>query len=242
MHTYILLNEIRLTCYLQRVWYTFTGTGDTRLLGVSSGADGAFFDVVLTVYSGSCENLLCIEGEDISYRDLDTGVVLDTVEDETYLVLVHGNGLSRGDFDIGMVEISRPENDICEEATMLELGDTTQGETDFAKMEDDVEFLSCGLSQGGNFSAPGVWYWVEGGGYPVQASANAEYDLQLTVFSGSCDSLRCVDGSEGIGDDFLNARVIWNAEEGVSYYIYVHGFSNAVGEFELFYETAIFRG
>ena len=81
---------------------------------------------------------------------------------------------------------------------MLELGDTLQGDTQFARSTDDSEFVVCGNSLGGEYSAPGIWYKVEGEGFPVQAAVFADFDVQLTVFSGaSCDALVCVDGTEG---------------------------------------------
>ena len=73
------------------VWYSFEGNGETQLVGVSSGLDGAgIFDTVLTVYSGSCEELSCLQGEGMTYQEFENSVLLDTVAGQTYTVLVSG--------------------------------------------------------------------------------------------------------------------------------------------------------
>lgn len=115
------------------------------------------------------------------------------------------------------------------------------GDTQFARSEDDLDFLVCGTSVGGNRSAPGIWYTVEGEDFPVQASIFGEYDIQLTVFEGDCNNLVCVDGTEGDAGDFQNGRVIWTAAEGTTYFLFAHGYTRAIGEFEWFLEATTTR-
>ncbi|CAB9506303.1 PKD [Seminavis robusta] len=224
------------------VWYSFEGNGDRRLVGVSSGSNGTgFFDTILSVYEGDCGSLTCVGGDDQGqgFLEYENVVLIDTVEGTMYYAYVHGFGLSRGDFEIAEIGIPRPENDACEDATPLELGDNVEGSTQFAGT-DMVDIESCGTSQFGNDTAPGLWYTVVGEGFAVQASVNAQYDFQMTVFSGDCDALECVDGTEGNEGDFFNGGLIWTAEEGVTYTVLVHGYNGGVGSFDLFYETAIF--
>ena len=228
------------------VWYTFTGTGLQRAIAVNSGGAGLtnFFDTQISVYTGaSCDTLTCLAGVDdgVAILEFESSVVVATNEGETYYVLVNGFGVDRGDFSIALLGVEVPPNDSCGDAVSLELGDTVEGTTFFASQSDDLDFGECGTSKSGNSSAPGVWYSLEGGGFPVQVSVLAEYDMQLTIMSGdSCETLACLDGTEGNENDFFNGQVIFDAEEGATYWAYVHGFNRQVGDFELIYETAIF--
>lgn len=228
------------------VWYTFTGTGESTIVGLNAGGLAAFnfFDTQMNIFSGaSCDELTCVggQGDGEGFRGYENSFVLDTVEGETYHVLVNGFGVDRGDFSIVLLGVVLPENDSCNLSISLELGDTIQGSTKFATNTDDLDFEECGTSMLNDTSSPGVWYSVEGGGTPVQVSVFAQYDMQLTVMSGdSCDTLACVDGTEGNEGDFFNGHIIFDAEEGATYWFYVHGFAGTAGDFELFYETAIF--
>jgi hypothetical protein len=59
-----------------------------------------------------------------------------------------------------------------------------------------------------------------------------DFDTQITITSGaSCNELTCVTfNDQGCGDQ---SRATWYAEEGKTYYINVHGFRQAQGEFSI---------
>ena len=221
------------------VWYSVVGNGDVLLVGVNTDTDSPFagFDPQISVYSGSsCDDLICVDGNDEGTRlGYASAVAFESTEGQEYFVLVHGFGFSRGDFTIEALTVVQPTNDACETAISLETGDTVAGATYFAQQSDDFEFGTCGTSQGGNFSSPGIWYTVGGSGGLMGASINANYDVQMTVFAGGCSDLTCVDGTEGFTADFFSGAVYWDSEEGVEYSVLVHGFSGQVGEFELFF-------
>jgi hypothetical protein len=67
-------------------------------------------------------------------------------------------------------------------------------------------------------------------------SPNTNYDTKISVFEGSCGGLVCVGGND---DDFglpctnFQSRLTWCSTAGATYYILVHGFSTAVGDFEI---------
>lgn len=174
------------------VWYTFTGTGALVLIGVNTEDThlGLPFDSQISLYSGpSCDELTCVGGNDQDDGfGFSSSLPASTVEGETYYVLVSGWGDSRGDFSIEARGVDRPANDDCENSIVLEPFDTVAGATFFATRT-SVDFESCGTSQGGNFSSPGVWYSVEGTGQALEVSLVASYDVQLTVFSGDCSDL-----------------------------------------------------
>ena len=227
------------------VWYTGEGTGGAFLVGLDSGFNGTgFLDTILTIYEGSCDALTCVSGNDqgATFLQFENIAIVDTAEGSTYYIYVSGFGAVLGDFSLTIRPIPLPANDNCEGSIEIELGDSVEATTQFASQAGDATDMMepCGTSVFGNSSAPGVWYTVVGEGNPVQASVNAQFDVQVTVFSGSCGDLVCVDGSEGNEGDFFSARVIWTAEEGVTYQIFIHGFGGGSGVFDLFYETAIF--
>lgn len=81
----------------------------------------------------------------------------------------------------------------------------------------------------------GVWYTVTGTGpcqsYTASLCSGTTYDSKIRVYSGSCTNLVCITGD----DDFCNtqSQVTWNATNGTTYYILVHGFGANTGPFTL---------
>lgn len=68
------------------------------------------------------------------------------------------------------------------------------GRTDFASV-DDVNGGFCGVE----IDRPGIWWWVEGTGDLIKVSScnkQTNIKVKMSVFSGSCDELECVTGSE----------------------------------------------
>ncbi len=73
------------------------------------------------------------------------------------------------------------------------------------------------------------------------ALCGSSYDTKIGVFSGVCGSLTCVAGNDddlgpggtGICDGGVVSSTSWMASEGITYYIYVTGFSSGTGSFDL---------
>lgn len=68
------------------------------------------------------------------------------------------------------------------------------GRTNFATV-DDVNGGYCGV----NITKPGIWWWVEGTGGSIRTSschAQTDIKIKISVFTGSCDALTCVTGSD----------------------------------------------
>ncbi len=125
---------------------------------------------------------------------------------------------------------AQPANDFCVDAEMVELADglvvSIAGTTSDGASR-DPESGGCGAS-----NAPGVWYQVLGDGQALRAeTCGSGYDTRLSVYEGGCDELSCVVSN----DDACGLQTIvdWNSEEGSSYFILVHGFSESSGEFTL---------
>jgi hypothetical protein len=210
------------------VWYSIVGTGETLLATIF-----AAYDSQVNVYSGeSCDSLTCIDGNDEApYSEGSSQVAWDTTEGQPYYILVHGYSFQVGGFRLNVNITERPFNDVCTGAFVLEIGDVVAASTALAT-EDGTE--NCGNALGGDLSAPGIWYRLEGTGATLSAAVTASYDIQISVFSGTaCDSLVCVDGTEGEEPQYTSGSVAWDSIEGEIYFVLVHGFSQRIGDFEL---------
>ncbi|MFM1931479.1 MAG: hypothetical protein RL226_782, partial [Bacteroidota bacterium] len=115
--------------------------------------------------------------------------------------------------------------DDCTGAIALSCGDSVNNTTSGATIE---SISSCGTS----ITAPGVWYSFDGNGSEVTFSlCGSSLNSKISVFTGSCSSLTCVDGnSSECGDD---GEVTLLTSSGVTYYILVHANSSNTGNFTL---------
>jgi subtilisin-like proprotein convertase family protein len=95
------------------VWYTFTGSGG--LVTVSTCNPDTDFDTKLNIYSGTCDNLVCVGGNDdsadpgcqIGGQNRKSKVTFSSTAGTTYYVLVTGFGSARGNFELTL------EDDNC---------------------------------------------------------------------------------------------------------------------------------
>lgn len=125
---------------------------------------------------------------------------------------------------------SPPNNDRCEDAVELIVGDIVSGSSEHSQAATSCEG-----------SGPGVWYKVSGTGTTMAVStcAFANFDTVLDVFVGSDCS--CDPSVERIfNDDFpcggtssLRSQVAFETQEGMDYHIFVSGYNAARGDFEL---------
>jgi len=165
----------------------------------------------------------------------------DSVDGETYLILVHGYGGETGDFDLSVTvlggsvppipPIGGGDNDLCVDAVDVNTspGSTVvvQGSTATATLDDT--FSDCGTS----ITSPGVWYRVSGNGgsFTAGTCGGASWDTKLSVYSGTCGSNQCV---VGVDDSCgLQQEVSWDSVDGETYMILVHGFGGETGDFDL---------
>jgi hypothetical protein len=119
------------------------------------------------------------------------------------------------------------ENDLCANAIALECGDIASGSTAAAAV--DGPATTCTES---TFIGPDVWYTVVGTGLDITADlCGSSYDTRLDIYEGDCGSLVCV----GSNDDFCGSQsqVTWTSTQDVTYYIRVHGWNGATGDYSL---------
>lgn len=128
-----------------------------------------------------------------------------------------------------------PQNDLCENAIPVAVPSLTPGTTEMATI--DNAYPACGTS----ITSPGVWYSVIGTGATMTATTceneafpgSADYDTKITVFCPDCVDPVCIDGNDDVEQCGLHSSVSWCSQAGAPYFILVHGFGGAVGDFEL---------
>ncbi|MGE3107110.1 MAG: GC-type dockerin domain-anchored protein [Phycisphaerales bacterium] len=119
-----------------------------------------------------------------------------------------------------------PANDDCFSAAALTTGQYTHGSTVCAGVD---AVTSCS----GAALASGLWYSFTGTGntMSVDLCASAGYDTRIELYCGDCNNLVCA----GSNDDFcgLQSGVSTCTTSGTTYYVLVHGFGGATGEFDV---------
>jgi hypothetical protein len=112
------------------------------------------------------------------------------------------------------------------------LGSTLNGATV------DTQAPSCGSAS--SPTVPGVWYTIIGDGGAITASTctGTDFDSQLSIFTGSsCGQLTCVDGNNDACSS--QSRVEFQSNQDQIYYLLVHGFGGAYGNFALSIATRL---
>jgi hypothetical protein len=205
------------------VWYRLEGTAGQVTVSTCSAFD---YDTKINVYSGSCEVLTCVTGNDDA---CDLGSTASFAADPAvdYFILVQGyNGLT-GTFTLSVACVDLSP-DLCEGAAPLACGQTIPGTTSNST-DDLVE--TCGTT----ISAPGVWFTFEGEGDQVTLTTcpAPSYDTKLNVFSGSCGDPVCVIGNDDTPGSGTCSTVSFDAEVGTTYFVLVQGYNGQTGTFDL---------
>lgn len=212
------------------VWYRWTGNGDSARFDLCSFAT---FDTKLHVYEGSCNTLTCVGANDDACQGSLSAVDFSSVNGRTYYAYVSGFDGQVGNFQIRLTQTSvidstSPANDLCDNAAIMNNGDTLAGTTRNATSRNDPN-NDCGTT----IIGPGVWYrWTgDGDSASFDVCRFADFDTKLHIYEGNCNALSCV----GSNDDSCGRQsvVAFQSSAGVSYYAYVTGFNGAQGNFTL---------
>lgn len=212
------------------VWYHFVGDGSS--ITVSLDNAGTDYDTFLGI-SESCAGA-CVASDD----DGGTGTTSEisgflTVLGQDYYIYVSGFLTNTGNYELTItceVPPVTPDNDLCDDAQVVACGSVTLSSNVGATISAPS---NCAFGTIGE----GVWFSLVGDGSEVTASTcsvNSTFDSEMAVFTGDCNSLVCVDGNDDDGNcgiDGLLSTVVFVAEQGVTYYIYVGSFSDSAGEF-----------
>ncbi|NNF01637.1 MAG: T9SS type A sorting domain-containing protein, partial [Bacteroidia bacterium] len=116
-------------------------------------------------------------------------------------------------------------NDDCGSAATVSCGSSISGTTVGSTAADAPGKCNVLLSD------PGVWYEITGTGDNITVSAcNANFDVRLGVFEGSCLALTCVAGDDNSCGG-TGAEATFSSTLGNKYYIYISGVGT--GTFDL---------
>ncbi|WP_191859115.1 T9SS type A sorting domain-containing protein [Hanstruepera ponticola] len=208
------------------VWYAFTGTGEV----VDLDLEGVNYDAVISVYTGGCDGLTCVIGENGDFSD-DSSVRFLSESGTDYLIFVSGFFGAVGDFNL---EISC-QPDPCSTAEQISCADTLViGNNSGANGSTAGPVGTCGTSA----SSPGVFYEFIGNDQFVNITmCGSNFDTKLNVYTGSCGALECLTGNDdgptcGAFPE-RGAEVDFFADSSQTYYIWVSGFSGATGDFQM---------
>ena len=216
------------------VWHTLTIPTDGDY-NVSVDTFGSVFDTKLGVFSGNCNDLICIGGNDDSGGTAQSKVLFTGAAAQTYYIYVTGFNTSSGEYDINiscvLIPPLPPENDLCENASVIDCGSQTQGDTSFATNTNAPSACETDLD-----TAPGVWYTLPSptdGDYNVSVDTfGSGFDTKLGVFSGECNQLVCIGGNDDFGGT-AQSKVLFTGDGAQTYYIYVTGFGSSSGDYTL---------
>eukprot|EP00980_Cylindrotheca_fusiformis_P025166 scaffold13207_cov143-Cylindrotheca_fusiformis.AAC.19 len=214
------------------LWYFLDGTGKRLSASTCVGTE---LDTQVLVFSGSCDNLVCVGGGDQLCGDA-SAVGWLALEATRYYILVRGFRASVGKFTLVIDELS--DNGSCDKSELIDAGESPVfGST--RNLPSNESTAQCNSTP---VVAPGSWYHVKGDGSSKCAFANSDdptsvsYQLELSLFSGSCADPTCVDSKPGknISSAHRTEHLVWKAEAGLEYFLRVNGAEvNAVGDFFL---------
>jgi hypothetical protein len=212
------------------VWYRIVGQGGMITLSTCSASTN--FDTQIGVYSGACESLTCVAGNNnaasCAANSRASSVTFSSTPGVSYYVWVTGVVNSRGNFSLSVTCTTPvPANNDCANAIAVTCGQSVNGTTLGATNAGAPGF--CGTSLG---TAPGVWYTLAGQtGNTTVSLCGSSFDTKIGVFTGSCGNFTCVAGN----DDSCGAQssVTFPSTDGTTYYIYVTGFSSGAGAFSM---------
>lgn len=229
------------------VWYTVMGTGEALTISTCPDYDEdnistnkVMLDTQISVYTGSCNALQCVDGNDQACGD-QSSVSFYSELNELYFVLVHGFGSRAGEFTISLEPTRISEaNTECINAFVLEpngmsiLGSISSN----AGKNNTMPIEVCGQDSVNEVtrSSTGVWYQVMGDGSSLIAStcsSNTEFKPQISIYHGasSCGDLACVDATVSA------CTVKWTTKKFESYFLFVHGENS--GDFVLTVDNVV---
>ncbi|CAB9510810.1 PKD [Seminavis robusta] len=208
-------------------WFSVLGTGG--VMTASTCWPGTDFDTKVSVFGGwNCTSLTCVASNDDSstsktpchFNELASRATWPSIKDVEYTIMINGFGSRAGNFELSV----ETQNDNCDYAAPLAVGDRVHGDTTHAA----VPWMGRGINQcpnGGVLvgSNRGLWWSVLGTGKRLEISTcNDEATLvatRLHVLESSCeDASTCIGG---VYETDGCATFQWDTEPLVQYYVLV---------------------
>jgi hypothetical protein len=212
------------------VWYSFRSPiTDSVLVTLCGGGNG--YDTTLSVFN-MCNGtqLAC---DDDGCIDLRSQLTFNAVANTTYLIRVSGYENSRGTFTIKVN--NGVFGDVCETAEILNIPGTGANFQSLFNKTGCSDQTSCASNDVIDY-----WHqWTAPASGVARVSTcfgDTNFDTTLAAYGGPCfglTQLACNDDAEPFCNGQLTSRIQWSVDAGVTYYIRVAGYDNAIGEYDL---------
>lgn len=222
--------------YIQLNFVTCSPPSATAVVSEDCANNQFFVDVDLTDLGSATDVDIVSDLNGVEFDDVSALMVYSAgpfPSGSTANITVTHNQDGACDISLGAFSFTcPPPNDTCGGAIAVACNSVVSGSTANGATDIDAPG-TCGTSLN---TSPGVWYSVVGTGGTMSASlCGAPYDSKIGVFEGPCGALNCVVGED---DDFTvcggnDPSVEWASTLGVTYYVYVTGFSTNTGTFDL---------
>jgi hypothetical protein len=171
-------------------WYQMDGQGEA--ISVSACSPSTNVSTHIMIYSGSCEDLLCMT-EGVPNVNCQERPARRTIflaeEDKTYFILLLSSVKYNGDIKLTVTEFEGIENDFCQAASSVaidcgEIEGTTVGAYMGSQRNDCYNDLY----------PPDVWFFVDGTGDVLQATACSSKVTLFSIFilEGNCTDSICI--------------------------------------------------
>jgi len=218
------------------VWYRTIGTGNVATF--STCHTETSYATTVSVTGGSCTAVgACPANVDTGIavapcgNEFGSTITFQTAPDVVYYILVLSSVTANtGNFTLSVRDYARPTNDICPDATPIEVngavlyGSTTNSTTD--------SYCPTRFSAS---TGRGVWFTAVGNGNIMTFStchSETLYDSRLAINSGSCGTGCIADQDPGsvisACTQPLGRQVTIDSVDGTQYYIFVYGASTSV--------------
>lgn len=219
------------TCgtYDDDVWFSFVATSATHQVELLNIVGNSDLTHQVLSSCGATTSLVCSDPNLSTVGGLTVGA--------TYYIRVASWTSTPGQASNFNVCVKTPPpppaNDLCVNAIEFPCNGSVTGTTLFSSSD------GAPACDGFSNTSIGVWYKFTGTGFPVTISScgGATWDNKISVYTGSCGAFTCVAADDDDCDPGLQALVDFASTAGTTYYILVHGFGTAAGDFTLTLST-----
>lgn len=201
-------------------WYIYTPSEDHSVTVTTDvSVNVPLIDTRFHVYRGSCDNLICYEGDDDSGTGNSSTATFDVIAGTDYYIAFDNRWTSAG-FTFQLSENVFVPNP-CSAATPITAGTTT-----VVAIDEDNIVTPC------SNTALAKWYsYTPAQNYVVTVSSdlvqNICKDTNFSVYSGSCTALNCLVSDDNSGEiacnsgntDSLLSKKSFSVTAGTTYYI-----------------------
>ncbi|MDM1553232.1 MULTISPECIES: T9SS type A sorting domain-containing protein [Chryseobacterium] len=225
------------------VWYKFTATSASHVISLSNmvsiGSEDSY-SLQFQVLNGDCSNLASVECSDYDELKVISGLTAGQVY---YLrVFTDGGAGEAQSFDICIGTIPPPPvNDDCSGALVASVFPYVYTQADAAGATNNNGIIEVCTDKMND----GTWFTFTGDGsiYDIEVSmpAGSNFDPQIGVYSGACDSLSCektADDAAAGGTETASVPTV----AGTVYYVNVGHYSNYSDQMEGTFTISINKG